>query len=397
MKIAIISYHHLESSLCLAKHIAQKGIDVDYYVVNYWRHCTGVFSGFEYKAAKGKIGLYRFKDSDIPEIIDYTHNLPIHFFLIHFFLYRKSAQFINHAILKKVVNHIRKQKYDAINIVGQMPELLNFHIELKNEKIIHTLHEIGSHQDRIPSTSFVDAIIYDKSPVILHSLSTYTRFCDIKGAEKCRKVIIPFGKFETNLLYEKDVEIDIPIFNEKKPIFLFYGYIKPYKGLDLLKKTMELLKDYHNQFNLIIAGAGEDSSLPYFCRLPNCCVINRFLSNDEMMKLNRGCSMVVLPYHSASQTGIIPTSFLYNKPVIATRVGAFVENVNDGVNGILVEKENTEKFASAMLKCINNPNYIEQLSEGAAKYGKNDEYDWNNIADSTIKFMCNSDIDNKDV
>lgn len=95
-----------------------------------------------------------------------------------------------------------------------------------------------------------------------------------------------------------------------KPILLFYGYILPYKGLDVLAKSVMLLKSDWDKFNIVIAGNGEDLTLPFFKSLPNGYVINHYLSNDEMMSLIRLSSAILLPY--------IPTCALYGKPFIAT-------------------------------------------------------------------------------
>lgn len=386
MKIAIISFFHPESSLCLAKHLAAEGLEVDYYTITDIVHDQGVMSGLEYKSAPKRPGIYRLKDIDIPEIMSWAGELPVRWHLIRIWWFSNKSRVFNLPIWWWSLRHIKKQNYDAINIIGQHPWVRIIHEALKRENITHSLHEVGSHQNSVPTNNLINRIISDKSKVIFHSCTTAERFLQLPNSGNCRNTIIPFGKFETSLLYERDVTIEHNL-DLSKPTFLFYGFIKPYKGLDLLAAAMRSLSPIHDKFNLIIAGGGQDGNLPYFQTLNNCLVINRYLSNEEMMKLNRLCSAVVLPYHTASQTGIIPTCFLYAKPVIATAVGAFTENVAQMQNGILVEPENPVAFAEAMQECIDNESLLKKLSVGAANYGNGDEYDWKIIAKRTKEFI----------
>jgi len=138
---------------------------------------------------------------------------------------------------------------------------------------------------------------------------------------------------------------------------------------------------------LIIAGGGKDDSLCYFQSLNNCYIYNKYLRNDEMMHLIQMSSVVVLPYHSASQTGIIPTVALYGKPVIASAVGALPEVVEHNINGILVEKDNPIAFAAAMRRCIEDKDYLTLLCKGMCRFGNSDKWDWDNIAAQTLSFI----------
>lgn len=386
-RIAIISFSHEESSLCLAKYIGLQGIAVDYYFINNPIN-KGKVPGFEFGLIYKKMGLHKLSYNDAPEMFDYLGNSSVTLNLITYDYdsRRYTLLGLDKIILWYACQGIRYKHYDAIDIVGQLPPVTLCHKYLKGENIIHTYHEIGSHQDGIASTPSVNISVLDKSKVILHSKSTYDRYVSLPNVNKDNVAVIPFGKFETDKIYVKSVEMNIPL-DLSKPTFLFYGAIKPYKGLDLLRKAIEMLVPIQDKFNLIVAGGGKDENLDYFKSLPNTFVLNRFLENDEMMHLIQISSVVVLPYHTASQTGIIPTIALYNKPCIATAVGAFPEMVVDGKNGILIEPENFTLFAEAMRQCVEDKNLLEKLKIGMSSYGKNDDFDWNVIARKTSNFI----------
>lgn len=386
-KIAIVSYYHTESSLCLAKHIAQQGIHVDYYFFSLLRENSQ--PGIEYRQAKLCLGTQQLTENDIPEMYSYVGDAPINFFVIVRLggMWRRLT-WLTWLITKIAMLRIKSKNYDTINVVGQVAPVLRIHNSLKGENVIHTIHEVGSHQNNIPTTPLLNAIIRDHNKVIFHSQSTCDRFRAIGDTSHNKAKIIPFGKFETNLLYERDenLKLEIP---KDKIVFLFYGYIKPYKGLDLLIAAMERLKSLSDKFVLIVAGEGNDPHLEKTNQMRNCIVINRFLSNNELMKLNRIASVVLMPYHSASQTGIAPTCFMFGNPIIATNVGALSEVIENGGNGILVEPEDVEAYANAMKQMVENPHLIKKLSNGASKFGDGDKYDWKVIAKKTIEFYYN--------
>lgn len=387
-KIAIISYFHYESSLCLAKSIAEQGVTVDYFAIVDMFHDKGTVPGIDYHKAPKHPGLIRLTSVNAPEICGYYEGLPVNLFLFRLVSFSRRLMLFNKIVFKIVLNKIKSAKYDAINIVGQWPWVEIIHNELKDENLTHTFHEVGSHFKGELSTPLMETVIRDKSKVILPSKSTLDRFRTLDKNCYCLSEYIPFGKFETLMLYRKPTELKIQ-FNNDSPIFLFYGFIKPYKGLDLLKRACEILNNRKVDFNLIVAGSGDDPTLPFYSTKKNCVVINRILYDDEMMYLNDISDVVLLPYKTASQSGIIPTSFIFGNPIIATKVGALVESIQDGKNGILVNAEDAVSFADAMQSLITDQNLMSLLKHGARQYGNGDEYDWHNIAKQTMSVLMN--------
>ncbi len=384
-KIAIIAFYHSEASLCLAKYLAKKNICVDFYYITDLIYDKGYVSGFEYFKAKKRLGIQKLEADVIPEIYNDSIELNVQYFLLRILSYSPKLLLLNKLIFKLTLKQIKQQHYDAINVIGQHPWVAIIHDALKQENLIHTFHEVGSHQTGEKTTPLLDKVISDASKVILPSKATYNCFKQIPNSSKAIMTMIPIGKLETLLLYEKDIILPVSV-NLSKPTFLFYGYIKPYKGLDLLVEAYKHLAGKCENFNLIIAGGGYDENIRFFKAKRNCAVINRFLTNEEMMKLNRLSTAILLPYRSASQSGIVLTSFMYGKPIVATKVGALVETVCDEINGLLVEPGDAEGFALAMLRLVEDTALLKKLQRGAFHFGIDDQFDWNKIAEKTIEF-----------
>jgi glycosyltransferase involved in cell wall biosynthesis len=133
---------------------------------------------------------------------------------------------------------------------------------------------------------------------------------------------------------------------------LFFGFVRPYKGLDLLLDAMALLegKDIH----LTIAGefwSGLDD-----CRARIASpglqerveLLPRYHSEHETAELFTRADVVVLPYRSATGSAVIPLAYHYGKPVIATEVGGLPDVVQHDRTGLLVPPCSAQALADAI-------------------------------------------------
>lgn len=358
---------------------------VDYYYLANRVHSTESTAGFDYRRSSKSLGIHLLTKDECPEMFKYFRQLSVRMYLLRILDYDKRP-FVNKLLLKYCLYKIKKQKYDVINVVGQYSWSSFIHEELRDQNLIHTFHEIGNHEGALKPLPVVELAVRDNNKVILHSQALYEKYLQLPKVDKSKVTYIPFGKFETCLLYFHKVDLHLP-FNPQKPILLFYGFLLPYKGLDILAEAHCLLSDLHDKFNMIIAGNGSDPNLTYFRNQSNCYVINKFIPDNELMNIIQLSSVVLLPYRSASQTGIIPTCTLYGKPFIATSVGAFSESVKNDYNGLLVPKNNSNAFANAIRRVLLEDGLLNKLGSGAANFGNGDEYDWNIIAHKTHQFF----------
>jgi glycosyltransferase involved in cell wall biosynthesis len=115
-------------------------------------------------------------------------------------------------------------------------------------------------------------------------------------------------------------------------------------------------------------------------------VINKFLSDEEVANLTRYASCVVCPYVSGSQSGITHTAMVYGTPVIATKVGAFPEFVEEGKNGDLIDYGDKEGLTRSIEKYINN--------EGVKQYYVPNKLRWDMIVNTLERMLStiNKDI-----
>ena len=139
-----------------------------------------------------------------------------------------------------------------------------------------------------------------------------------------------------------------------KPTLLFFGFIRKYKGMDILLRSLALVKE-EIDCQLIIAGEFYDNSKEYLELIQNLNlseivhIFDRYIPDEEVPYFFSAADVVVLPYRSATQSGIVPVCYHYLKPVIATTVGGLPEVIKEGKTGYLVPPEDPHSLAKAIV------------------------------------------------
>ena len=171
---------------------------------------------------------------------------------------------------------------------------------------------------------------------------------------------------------------------EKK--ILFFGSARPNKGLPYLLQAEPLLRDAIPNYRVVVAGDCGDFSRfdRYITPGARLDVMNRFISNQELPGFFRDAAVVVLPYTSASQSGIMPLAYAFGKPVVATRVGELPDVVVDGVTGLLVEPGDPGLLADAIVTLLSNDGLREEMGKNALKYCQ-EHLSWDSIARKTVE------------
>lgn len=166
---------------------------------------------------------------------------------------------------------------------------------------------------------------------------------------------------------------------ENKKILLFFGFIRDYKGLDLLLKSMKLLsEDYH----LVIAGEVYGKFDKYDDLISRLHIQNkvskfiRYIRDNEVPAFFSAADVAVLPYKSATQSGIIAICYQYDLPVIATDTGSLKEMVEPYGTGLIVDKIDYQSLTATIEKFFSsNP---EKYSQNIEQYKS--KYSWENLS-----------------
>ncbi|MBR1537998.1 MAG: glycosyltransferase [Bacteroidales bacterium] len=139
--------------------------------------------------------------------------------------------------------------------------------------------------------------------------------------------------------------------DSQKRTLLFFGLIRDYKGLDLLIDALPLLGE---QYQLVIAGESYGSFDKYQTQIDaSGCkdrihVFNRYIDDEEVPEFFSAADLCVLPYKSATQSGITAISLHFDLPVAATPVGGLAESIEKPGIGLMTSGISAEAIAEAV-------------------------------------------------
>jgi len=142
-------------------------------------------------------------------------------------------------------------------------------------------------------------------------------------------------------------------------VLLFFGFIRKYKGLDLLLEALHSETLRHEKFHLLIAGEFYEDEKPYLeiiqkNQLESKVSVHSYFIPDHRVKyFFCACDGVVQPYRSASQSGVTPLAYYFEKPSIVTRVGSLARLVPDGKAGYVCEPD-VPSLANSIRKFLLN-------------------------------------------
>lgn len=249
----------------------------------------------------------------------------------------------------------------------------------KKTKIIAITHNVKPHEKRIGDRLFTRFLFSAVDYFILLSKRLEQDLKMMKIDARFKTLFHPVYSIFGDVLPKETARDYLKIKGEK--VILFFGFIREYKGLDNLLKAFALLKNKID-IKLIVAGEYYSNEEHYRNLIDeleirdNIYLFNNFIPTTDVKYFFSAADIVVLPYNNATQSGIVQIANNFNKPVIATDVGAMSESVLDNKTGFLVVKQNPDKLAETILRF-----YIENKEEEFVKNIKieSERFSWENF------------------
>jgi glycosyltransferase involved in cell wall biosynthesis len=175
---------------------------------------------------------------------------------------------------------------------------------------------------------------------VAHSHHDKKILCEKYGLQVSRFHVVSHGSYDNFLMNMEEKK------ETTKCNILFFGLIRPYKGVEYLIDAYELLDK--SKYNLTIAGEiweGYDltGKIPQGVRF-----IPRYLSDEEVAREFNNADVVVLPYTRASQSGVAHIAVSYGLPVIVTPVGGLVESMGQYDGALFVNPQDPVAIAGAL-------------------------------------------------
>jgi glycosyltransferase involved in cell wall biosynthesis len=223
-----------------------------------------------------------------------------------------------------------------------------------------TIHDPAPHPGLAARINGIvgDAVLRQATRCVVLS-HRFTAELGRRGVSSDRVDVIPLGP----LRYEEECNPwpEGPVV-QVRPVLLFFGRITQYKGLDVLLQAYKYISERWPNAKLRIVGSGDLTPYqPLLRQLLNVEIENRWVNDAEIPDLFRGAMTLVLPYTSATQSGVVAVAASLGLPVIATRVGGLPEQITDGYSGILVAPGSIAQLTDAIERVLANPEWAKEL------------------------------------
>ena len=238
-------------------------------------------------------------------------------------------------------------------------------------------HNVFPHE-RFPMDRLLTKMTLKKGDFfIVHAKSDEADLLTIRADAKVRQNPHPtYNAFKIRNINKEQARKELGEGQETK-LLLFFGFVREYKGLKHLLKAMPQVKEKLDNVKLMVVGSfGEDKAdyrnLINGMQIEDCVeVVDGYTPDNEVEKYFAASDMVVLPYESATQSGIVQIAYGFEKPVLVTNVGGLPDVVTDGRTGYVVEPKSAEAIAAAIIdfyKQDREVGFVEEVKKAADKF-----------------------------
>ena len=262
----------------------------------------------------------------------------------------------------------------------------------KKIKKMFVCHNVFPHE-RFPMDRFLTKLVLKKGDYFLvHSKSDGTDLLTIKQDAKYRQNPHPtYNAFQIRNITKVQARDELSINSDQK-LLLFFGFVRAYKGLRYLIQAMPAIRKQLGNVTLMVVGAFGSDKQDYMDlierhKVQDCIkVIDGYTPDNEVEKYFAACDLVVLPYESATQSGIVQIAYGFEKPVVVTNVGGLPDVVADEKTGYVVEPRNPQQLAEAIIryyKCGMETVFAENVKKEA------DRFSWDRLTEKVEELLQN--------
>jgi D-inositol-3-phosphate glycosyltransferase len=228
--------------------------------------------------------------------------------------------------------------------------------EKYRERLVYVIHDVVSHERRPGDAALARMALRTARKFLVLSLAEGKRLRDIlpevKGDDIHFAPHPPYDHYRPFPGTMEEARRQMGV--RAGRVLLFFGFVRRYKGLDLLLEAMpDILKD-NAETELLVCGPFHESRAKHEKRMAalgireHVIIHDRYFSGDDVGVCFAAADAVVLPYRSATQSGVIPVAIALTTPVIATRAGGLDEAIGGKPIGEIISAMRPQAIAEAV-------------------------------------------------
>ena len=267
----------------------------------------------------------------------------------------------NLPLLLSIIYRIRAKKFDVIYFESLHLWNLAIMMLCRKVKFYHVIHEVIPHEgdSQEKMVDLMNKAICKLTDYVVLRNKTYIQ-------PMAERYGFPIERIKYSELWRRYPAYTEPVHSKR---MLFFGRMNPYKGIDNLLYIAKACPEI--QFSAIgKVDPQVESIVAELSLLDNVSLNTGYVSDEDMRKAFVESDWVILPYNSASQSGVIIDAYKYSRPVVAFEVGAIAEQIQNGISGYLVPADDKHAFIEKVKTVSVMPEeQYDRLSSTAYKYG----------------------------
>ncbi|MEM3154148.1 MAG: glycosyltransferase family 4 protein [Candidatus Woesearchaeota archaeon] len=254
----------------------------------------------------------------------------------------------------KAAVKIRRLKPDVVIVTWIEPYMAPLAKTLewflpKSARLVFICHNVLPHEPRLFSRQLAGLSFKNVDGFITHAESETKRLLELcPGASYVQAYLPAYTLVSGGGSIRKELGL-------RGNVLLFFGYVRPYKGLRYLLKALPIVLEKVDLDLLVVGEFWEDKGeyldiirvLGVEDRVK---IVDRYVPNEDIGRYFADADVAVLPYESGSQSAVVQVAYAHDTPVIASRTGGLADNVVDGKTGFLVEPKNEKALADAIIR-----------------------------------------------
>jgi glycosyltransferase involved in cell wall biosynthesis len=220
-------------------------------------------------------------------------------------------------------------------------------------RLLAICHNVVDHDTRPYAPLCARAVLGRMDDCLVHSSPDEERLRALVPGARVTRAFHPLYEFaHPSLVGKAEARARLDLAGDT---ILFFGFVRPYKGLDDLLRAMPRVLA-HRRVTLLVAGefwggsAGFRRQVVELGLHDHVRCVDRYVPNEEVGLYFSAADLVVLPYVAGTASGVVQTAYGLDKPVVATSVGALTDVVEDGRTGYLVPPARPDALADAIVR-----------------------------------------------
>jgi glycosyltransferase involved in cell wall biosynthesis len=268
---------------------------------------------------------------------------------------------------------------DVVHFQWLTVQPLDIHLLPRDRPLVLTAHDVLPREPHVGQLAAQKRLYERMDAIVVHSAHGRRRLVEELGLDPGRVHLIPHGVLRPwEGLPAQPLPQDLG--DRDGPVVLFFGLLRPYKGLDVL---LEAWRGIEGAELWIVGMPRMDIARLRGCAPPGVRFLTSFVPDAQIPALFDRASLVVLPYREIDQSGVLFTALGAGAPLLLSDVGGFPEIASTGAARIF-EAGATEALHTALRELLSDSASLARMAEHAEAAAERD-FSWKQIAASTLE------------